>query len=58
MENVLKEKGDIEDKKLRNEIIHFVVSSSDEENSKLAIFISGMKAQKSIISGCQNKYIK
>ena len=39
------------DKKLRDEIIRFVINSSEEENTKLAIFISGMKAQKFIRPG-------
>ena len=50
MEDFLAETQEIEDKKLRDEIIRFVINSSEEENSKLAIFISGMKAQKCIMS--------
>ena len=48
MEDFLAEIRETKDKKLRDEIIRFVINSSEEENNKLAIFISGMKAQKCI----------
>ena len=35
-------------KKLRDEIISFVQNSPEEVNSKIAVFIAGMQAQKSL----------
>jgi len=38
----------------KDEIINFVLNSSEEENSKVALFIAGMQAQKSLMN-CQEK---
>ena len=34
--------------KLRDEIISFIQNSSEEVNSKIAVFIAGMQAQKNL----------
>jgi len=40
--------------KMKEEIISFVQNSSEEVNSKVAIFIAGMQAQKSLMN-CRQK---
>jgi len=35
--------------KLKGEIINFVLNSPEEVNSKVAVFIAGMQAQKSLM---------
>jgi hypothetical protein len=41
--------------KLKDEIISFVRNSPDEINSKIAVFIAGMQAQKSLMEDQQKK---
>jgi hypothetical protein len=36
--------------RLKDEIINFVLNSPEEVNSKVAVFIAGMQAQKSLMS--------
>ena len=38
---------------MRDEIISFVRNSTEEVNSQLAIFISGMQAQKNLEKSCR-----
>jgi hypothetical protein len=38
-------------KKLKDEIINFIQNSPEEVNSKIAVFIAGMQAQKNL-SNC------
>jgi hypothetical protein len=40
--------------RIKDEIINFVQNSSEEVNSKVAIFIAGMQAQKSLMN-CRQK---
>jgi hypothetical protein len=36
--------------RIKDEIIYFVQNSSEEDNTKVSIFIAGMKAQKSLMN--------
>ena len=36
--------------RLKDEIINFVLNSTEEVNSKVAVFIAGMQTQKSLMS--------
>jgi len=38
----------------KDEIINFVLNSSEEVNTKVAVFIAGMQAQKSLMN-CRQK---
>jgi hypothetical protein len=38
----------LEHHKIKDEIINFVLNSPEEANSKVAIFIAGMQAQKNL----------
>jgi hypothetical protein len=40
--------------RLKNEIINFVLNSPEEVNSKVAVFIAGMQAQKNLM-GCERR---
>jgi hypothetical protein len=44
----LKEGFNLRERELKDEIINFVIHSPDESNSRIATFIAGMQAQKSI----------
>jgi len=38
----------LEQRAIKDEILDFVLNSSEEENSKIAFFIAGMRAQKKL----------
>ena len=40
----------MEHQKIKDEIINFVLNSPEEANSKVAIFIAGMQAQKNLMN--------
>ena len=44
----------MEHHKIKDKIINFVLNSPEEVNSKVAIFIAGMQAQKNLMS-CDRK---
>jgi hypothetical protein len=44
----LKEGFNLRERELKDEIINFVIHSPDESNIRIATFIAGMQAQKSI----------